>query len=114
MRPSHFILVVIAGLNWSCASSQPPPRVENANKKPTGSVRTAEQANEIVRRHIQRSGGDPTREEISALWHNGAWHVTAWRIWYPNNMGASRFVPGGHTSYVLSRDGRIIDTIPGR
>ena len=39
------------------------------------------------------------------------WSVTAWHIWYPNNNGSSRFVPGG--SYLLGEDGKILEKIPG-
>ena len=47
------------------------------------------------------------------MWINGEWHVTSWHIFYPNNTGSSRFVPGGHTTYIVTPDGHITNTIPG-
>ena len=82
--------------------------------KPSGSVRTAERAVEVIQRHIRKSGGDPAREEITAEWHRGEWHVTSWHIFYPRNQGVTRFVPGGFTAYTVSSDGRVTSTMPGR
>lgn len=95
---------------------------------------TGTEAIEIVRADIQHRGGNPNREEYSAsvIDHraiqaemkelldkshidyptiadtNEHWLVEAWHIWYPNNQGSSRFVPGGYTSYYLSVDGKIL------
>jgi hypothetical protein len=67
----------------------------------------------VVLAEIQRRGGDPRREECSAKQLDEVWYVTAWHIRYPNNVGSSRFVPGGFTSYVVSTDGKILRTLPG-
>jgi len=61
---------------------------------------------------IQKHGGNPHDEECSARLTDEGWYVTAWHIMYPNNVGSSRFVPGGFTDYVVSRDGRILKTCP--
>lgn len=67
----------------------------------------------VVLADIQRRGGDPKREECSAVKDKRGWSVTAWHIWYPQNTGSSRFVPGGFTTYVVSDDGKIVEVQPG-
>jgi hypothetical protein len=76
-------------------------------------VDTEAEAVAVVLADVQCRGGDPRKEECSAKLMDGNWHVVAWHIWYPNNTGSSRFVPGGFTVYVVSTDGRIIKTLPG-
>jgi hypothetical protein len=68
----------------------------------------------VVLADVQRRGGDPHREECSAARRDGRWYVTAWHIWYPDNTGSSRFVPGGFTTYIVSDDGKILEAQPGR
>ena len=77
-------------------------------------VTTEADAIAVVLADIQRRGADPRREECSATKIDERWHVLAWHIWYPNNKGSSRFVPGGFTTYVVSTDGSILETLPGR
>jgi hypothetical protein len=85
----------------------PPPT------KPTGSVRSPKHAVGVIQRHIWKAGRDPTREEITATWRGGEWHVMSWHIFYRNNKGVSRFVPGGFTSYTVNPDGRVTSIMPG-
>ena len=66
----------------------------------------------VVLADIQHRGADPRREECSAKKVDERWYVTAWHIWYPNNKGSSRFVPCGFTTYIVSTDGWILETIP--
>jgi hypothetical protein len=101
---------------------------------------TGAEAIAIVRADIRHRGGDPDREEYSASESdhhaiqtemkelleqsridylaiantNEHWSVTARHIWYPNNQGSSRFVPGGFSDYYLSADGKILNTRGGR
>jgi hypothetical protein len=104
------ILVLLAGLLAGCARQQ-------VAQGPTGVVSrhitTEAEAIGVVVADIQRRGGDPRREECSAKQMDGKWYVTAWHIWYPDNKGSNRFVPGGFTSYVVGTDGRILETMPG-
>ena len=79
----------------------------------TKQVTTEAGAIAIVVADIEQRGGNARREECSAQMMDGDWWVTAWHILYPNNVGSSRFVPGGFTTYVVSTDGRILRTLPG-
>jgi hypothetical protein len=76
-------------------------------------IQSADDAIAVIRRATKRRGGDPNASEYHAKRTGRQWHVTAWHIWYPENTGSSRFVPGGFTSYTVSSDGRIVDTMPG-
>jgi hypothetical protein len=67
----------------------------------------------VVLADVKRKGGDPHREECSATRIDGRWYVTAWHIWYPDDTGSSRFVPGGFKTYILSNDGKILEVLPG-
>jgi hypothetical protein len=87
--------------------AQPPPPVVSKQV-------TEAEAIAVVVADIQRRGGDPRRNECSAKKIDGDWWVTAWHIWYPNNKGDSRFVPGGFTTYIVSADGKILSTRGGR
>ena len=111
MKTAAAIAFTAMLLNAGCAAE--PRRAAKSQTQPVGAVRTAEQANDVVRRHIRKAGGDPEKSELTAEWRRGAWHVMAWHIRFPNNTGASRFVPGGHTFYIVSPDGRVTDTLPG-
>ena len=77
-------------------------------------VTTETDAIAVVLADIQRRGGDPRREECSAKKMDEDWWVMAWHIWYPHNTGSRRFVPGGYTIYVVSTEGMIVRTLPGR
>ena len=77
-------------------------------------VTTEAQAAAVVLEAIRKRGGDPKLEECSAKEVKGEWWVTAWHIRYPKNSGGSRFVPGGFTTYVVSREGTIERTIGGK
>jgi hypothetical protein len=76
-------------------------------------VSTGAEAIAVVLADIQRRGGDPKREECSARKVDDDWQVTAWHIWYPDNKGSSRFVPGGFTTYIVATNGAILQTLPG-
>ena len=110
MRAMLYISVLFGLLLAACAprpSAQPPAPVVG---KP---VTTEADAIAVVLADIQRHGADPRREECSAKKVDERWYVTAWHIWYPNNKGSSRFVPGGFTTYIVSTDGRVLETLPG-
>jgi len=106
-------LALLALLVAGCAPRQDalPP----TSSPPTASKQVSTEADAIavVLADIQRRGGDPKREECSAKKMDGDWWVTAWRILYPNNVGSSRFVPGGFTTYVVSTNGSVLRTLPG-
>jgi len=111
MKAMLKISVLLAFLLAGCAGQrQAQPASPVVGKDAT----TQADAIAVVLADIQRRGGDPRREECSAKKMDGDWWVTAWHIWYPNNVGSSRFVPGGFTTYVVSTDGRIVRTLPGR
>lgn len=110
MKAMLQISFVLALLFVACArqqSTQPPAATA------VQQVSTEADAIAVVLADIQRRGGDPKREECSAKKMDGDWWVTAWHIWYPNNVGSSRFVPGGFTTYVVSTNGSILRTLPG-
>ena len=110
MKAMPHISVVLALLFVACArqqSTQPPAATVVQH------VSTEADAIAVVLADIQRHGGDPRREECSAKRMDGDWWVTAWHIWYPNNVGSSRFVPGGFTTYVVSTNGSVLRTLPG-
>ena len=106
-------LALLALLITGCAprqDAQPPTSSTPPASKP---VSTEADAIAVVLADIQRRGGDPKRDECSAKKMDADWWVTAWHIWYPNNVGSSRFVPGGFTTYVVSTNGSILRTLPG-
>ena len=76
-------------------------------------ISTEADAIAVVLADIQSRGGDPMREECSAKNVDGEWWVTAWHIWYPDNVGWSRFTPGGSKDYIVSTDGKIVSRVPG-
>jgi hypothetical protein len=76
-------------------------------------VSTGAEAIAIVLADIQRRGGDQKRQECSATKMDGDWWVTALHIWYPNEVGSSRFVPGGFTIYEVTTEGTMLRTLPG-
>ena len=80
----------------------------------TNRISTEADAIAVVLADVQRQGGDRERKECSAKHIDGNWWVTAWHISYPNNVGSSRFVPGGFTTYVVSTNGTILRTVPGK
>lgn len=67
----------------------------------------------VVLAEIQRSGDDSERVECSASLIENRWLVNALFIYYPENKGDQRFVPGGFTTYIVSKDGVILETLPG-
>jgi hypothetical protein len=76
-------------------------------------IRTEAEAIAVVRADFARRGADPKQEEWSAIKDGERWLVNAWHIFYPANVGESRFVPGGFMMYIVSSDGKIVRTIPG-
>jgi len=108
MKKTVCISVLLALLLSACADQRQAPAPPISRQ-----VSTAADAIAIVLADIQQRGGDPQREECSARKVDGEWRVMAWHIWYPNNLGSSRFVPGGFTIFVVSIDGKIIRTLPG-
>jgi hypothetical protein len=132
------LLQILLMLLVGCAHRQySKPAVAKAGEK----VITGHEAVAIVQAYIQSHGGDLSKKEWSASkidvqgieaemrkllgeeystiqsdesWKEECWLVTAWHIWYPNNQGSSRFVPGGFTSYFLSADGKILKIRGGR
>ena len=76
-------------------------------------VNSESEAIAVVLADIQHRGGDPRREECSAIKTDRGWDVTAWHIFNPTNTGSSRFAPGGFTDYAITKDGRILEAIPG-
>ena len=76
-------------------------------------IQTADDAIAVIRRATKSRGCDPNASEYHANRSGKDWFVTAWHIWYPNNTGSSRFVPGGYTAYTVSHDGKILATMPG-
>ena len=110
VRAMFHILLLLLLIFTACARrqySQPPAPLVI---KP---VTADTEAIAIVLAYIQQRGGDPSREECSVKKMDGEWWVTAWHIWYPKEVGSSRFVPGGFTVYAVSTDGKIIRTMPG-
>ena len=73
-----------------------------------------DQAVGLVSNELQRLGEDPVEYEYSAKLIDDQWNITAYRIFYPENKGSSRFVPGGFTMYIISTNGVILKTIPGK
>ena len=75
----------------------------------------AVQAIAAAHAYIRERGSDPLGAEWSARhMPDGTWSVMAWHIVYPNNSGSSRFVPGGHTFYTVSGDGKVLEVTEGR
>ncbi len=101
-----FLTLFVGGCAHSPVEGQPALPVPKHVSKETDAIA-------VVLAEIKRNGGDPVREECSAREVDGLWRVTAWHIRYPNNEGSSRFVPGGFTTYVISGDGKILQTLPG-
>ena len=107
-------LALLTLLVAGCAHRQDAQPPTSSTPPVSKQVSTEADAIAVVLADIQRRGGDPKREECSAKKMDGDWWVTAWHIWYPSNKGDSRFVPGGFSTYVVSIDGKILRTLPGR
>jgi hypothetical protein len=109
MKAMLYISVPFALLLGACAPQPSQPSPPGVSKQ----VTTEADAIAVVLADIQRRGSDPRREECSAKRMDGDWWVTAWHILYTNNVGSSRFVPGGFTTFVVSTNGTILRTLPG-
>lgn len=102
------LLVLLLGA--ACARQQYAQRLEPAVGR---QITTENEAIAVVLEEIERRGDDPERYECNARPSEKGWMVVAWRIIYPENVGASRFVPGGFTSYLVSPEGEILMRRPG-
>jgi hypothetical protein len=113
-RASPAILLALLFLLAGCGL---PDRVSSANSAAaipsSARIQTAEAAIAVVRRATKRRGRDPNASEYHARRIDNEWSVLAWHIWYPENSGESRFVPGGFTSYTVSDAGTILRVMPG-
>ena len=107
------LLASIALLLPGCSPHDSRQSKASAAAIPTARIKTADDAIAVVRRTIKRNSGDPNGSEYHVTQRGGQWHVMAWRIMYPNNPGAGRFVPGGFTIYTISTEGQIIEIMPG-
>ena len=88
-------------------------RSRTASIPQSGRIQSADDAIAVVRRATKRRGGDPNASEYHVSHRGDQWVVMSWHIHYPENTGPSRFVPGGYTSYTISSDGKILETMPG-
>ena len=66
-----------------------------------------------ARRALAERESWPHGAEFTARPAKDGWAVTAWRIEYPNNKGAARFVPGGFRSISIDRSGKITQYLRG-
>ncbi|HEX8295504.1 MAG TPA: hypothetical protein VF593_04350 [Chthoniobacteraceae bacterium] len=113
-RASTAVLIALLFLLTGCGF---PDRVSSANSAAaipsSARIQTADAAVAVVRRATKRRGRDPNASEYHARRIDNEWSVLAWHIWYPENSGESRFVPGGFTSYTVSDAGKILQVMPG-
>ena len=113
-RHSKAVLISFLLLFVGCVSHdrvQPKPHAESIPSD--ARIQTADDAIAVVRRATKRRGYEPNASEYHANRSGKDWFVMAWHIMYPNNTGSSRFVPGGFTTYTVSNDGKILETMPG-
>jgi hypothetical protein len=111
MNAMVWISALLACLLAGCATHREERWAAPEFSEPT---LTEADAIDIVLADIQRRGEDPGREQCSAEKTGEGWSVKAWHIYYPDNVGVSRFVPGGFAIYSLSREGEILGIRPGR
>jgi len=83
-----------------------------------GPVVTAEDAMAAVRLHQRRRGIDPAREKLSARKdaEGGVWWVVSWHVFEGHEEdadGGAGFAAGGHKTYQVAADGKIIDVNEG-
>jgi hypothetical protein len=107
MKSVRHISLMLALLLVGCARHHALPTAQASRQ-----IITKAEAIAVVLAEIQRRGGDPRLEECSAKKTDDGWDVIAWHIFYPTNTGSSRFVPEGSKIYIISRDGKILKTIP--
>ena len=113
-RHSKAVLISFLLLLVGCGShDRVQPKPHSAAIPHDARIQTADDAIAVVRRATKRRGGDPNASEYHANRSGEDWFVMAWHIQYPSETGASRFVPGGWTSYTISNDGKILQTMPG-
>lgn len=108
MKAVPHSLVLLTPLIVGCAHPHTAQPSASSTPRVNKQVSTEAQSVAVVVADMQRRGSDPSQEECSAKRIDGDWWVTAWHIWYPKNVGSSRFVPGGFTTYVVSTDGKIM------
>src|SRR5437868_4400299 len=100
MEPRRrFLAVLVLGAVAACAHA--------------GEVRDEQAAIGIARRVVAERESWPHGAEFTARATKDGWTVTAWRIDYPNNPGASRFVPGGFRTITFDRAGKVTQYLPG-
>ena len=85
---------------------------------PSGPVVTAEDAIAAVQRHQRRKGIDPAQEKLSAKKDasGDTWWVVSWHIFKGSEEasdGRAGFSPGGHTTYEVSAEGKILNENTG-
>jgi hypothetical protein len=78
-----------------------------------GDDRGEQTAIDAARRAVAERDSWPHGAEFTAKPIKDGWTVTAWRIEYPNNKGASRFVPGGFRSITIDRAGKVTQYFRG-
>ena len=78
-----------------------------------GDDRGEQTAIATARRAVTERDSWPHGAEFTAKPFKDGWAVTAWRIEYPNNKGASRFVPGGFRSITIDRTGKVTQYLRG-
>ena len=106
LLPALALLIVLV---TGCASTGTPEEQALAHSY----VRNSSDAIAAVRYDITSRHGNPDAAEYKAGRRGAMWFVTAWHIRHANAKGSARFEPGGYTSYLVSSQGRVIESVPG-
>ena len=61
-------------------------------------------AKELLRQHVDWLG----EAEYRITRKENRWHVTAWRVVHPENVGSERYVPWGSKTAVLDDQGNPV------
>ena len=67
-----------------------------------------------LKNYLISQGENIDHDNITAKYIHGEWNLQRWIAMYPENEGSSKFVPGGHTMYLVSTNGLLTRIVHGK
>jgi hypothetical protein len=69
---------------------------------------------ELARRAVAQFDDWADKAEFKIVRKNSQWHVTAWKVVYPQAKGNKRYVPWGRREIVIDDAGKVVDYRSGK